>query len=473
MLTKQKNKSPDKIEREGEIMKVINIILIGLLLIGIMMGCAEETTEPCNKPPDVPTNLSPPNGATNISPNPTLSWSCSDPDGDPLVYDVYFCRDLERYPDLILVSENQTDTTYTPGPLETQATYYWKIVAKDDHYRYSESPVLHFTVIALEGNTVIVNSNPSGASIYLDGTNMNQVTPYTLTEVEAGNHHIRLYKEGYNEYNEYFTLEEGGSYVINAELGVPVPPIPVIEIYHPLDGASFSDNVITLEGFIRVDDGTEDGIPFTGDHAILTLNGVDQEIPVLEGYFNQEISITSGENTIRVRANSYAGNTGVSDLITVIGDFTAPDIEITLTWNTPTSDIDLHIWNPLEEHCYYGNMYITEGSLDIDDVEGYGPETFTAQNAIDGTYVVKVNCYDLDQDDYADATVKISLNGGNIDTYGPHHFNVADYNGNDPEAWWEVTSFTMSAGMKSFEVKPISEEMAKKIIENMKNLPPK
>lgn len=100
------------------------------------------------------------------------------------------------------------------------------------------------------------------------------------------------------------------------------------------------------------------------------------------------------------------------------------------------------------------------------------PETFTAQNALDGTYVVQINCYSLDSDDYADATVKVILNGS-TDTYGPHHFVVDDYNGNDPDAWWEVTTFTMSKQGNKIDIQPISKKMSEKIIADMKNLPEK
>jgi len=44
---------------------------------------------------------------------------------------------------------------------------------------------------------------------------MNMTTHATLTDVNAGYHHIRLYKFGYNEYNESFQLEKGTSYIIN------------------------------------------------------------------------------------------------------------------------------------------------------------------------------------------------------------------------------------------------------------------
>jgi hypothetical protein len=82
-----------------------------------------------NTPPNPPSNPSPANGATNKAITTKLSWSGGDPDGDPVTYDVYFGTSTmpER------VSSNQTALSYTPGALSYVTTYYWMIVAWDNH----------------------------------------------------------------------------------------------------------------------------------------------------------------------------------------------------------------------------------------------------------------------------------------------------------------------------------------------------
>ncbi|GAF72541.1 unnamed protein product, partial [marine sediment metagenome] len=72
-----------------------------------------------------------------------LSWICSDPDGDSLTYDVYFEAD-DSTPD-VLVSDDQTDTTFDPGTLDYETTYYWQIIAEDEHGASTESPIWSFT----------------------------------------------------------------------------------------------------------------------------------------------------------------------------------------------------------------------------------------------------------------------------------------------------------------------------------------
>lgn len=314
-----------------------------------------------------------------------------------------------------------------------------------------------------------INTNPAGATIYLDGTNLFMNTPALIDEelVVIGEHHIRLYLGDYNEVNVYFDFEEGEGITIDVNFEEPVPPLPIFTMDTPADQESFDDNIISVSGLIEM----EDRSPFLGDHAILNLNGYDWEIAVDEDYYYEIISIASGTNTIWIRANSETGDTGVSNFITVYGNFEAPDIEIGLNWNTPTSDLDLHLWNPLGEHCCYWNMFITEGSLEIDDIEGYGPETFTALDAIDGTYTVKINCYALYYNEFADANVQIWFEGILYDIFGPHHFTVWDYEQGDPEAWWDVAEFTVSNGRILKHLTPVPTWIQKKIERDMKNLP--
>jgi hypothetical protein len=90
-----------------------------------------------NNPPNQPSNPSPPNGAVDIDVDADLSWDCSDPDGGSLKYDVYF--GLSSSPPL--VSSKQTEKTYDPGTMDYETTYYWKIVAWDNHNASTEGPI--------------------------------------------------------------------------------------------------------------------------------------------------------------------------------------------------------------------------------------------------------------------------------------------------------------------------------------------
>ncbi|MCK4365672.1 MAG: hypothetical protein KAW45_06450 [Thermoplasmatales archaeon] len=96
---------------------------------------------PENQPPNTPSDPNPYDGETDVDINADLSWDCSDPDGDPLTYDVYFGINS----DPPLVSPGQSETTYDPGTMQYSETYYWKIVAEDEHGATNEGPIWSFT----------------------------------------------------------------------------------------------------------------------------------------------------------------------------------------------------------------------------------------------------------------------------------------------------------------------------------------
>ncbi|MEM0466255.1 MAG: DUF2341 domain-containing protein [Candidatus Thermoplasmatota archaeon] len=95
-----------------------------------------------NNPPNVPSAPSPSNGAPRVGFTPVLSWIGGDPDvGDTVTYDVYFGS---VNPPTKQVS-NQTGTTYTPGLLNQGTTYYWRVVAWDDHQASTSGDTWFFT----------------------------------------------------------------------------------------------------------------------------------------------------------------------------------------------------------------------------------------------------------------------------------------------------------------------------------------
>jgi PKD repeat protein len=96
-----------------------------------------------NDPPNEPYNPNPENGATGVNTKPTLGWNCSDPDDDPLNYDVYFGNTSP--PPMVLSGYN--DTIWSPEELDMATTYFWKIVALDDHGNSKEGPAWSFTTV--------------------------------------------------------------------------------------------------------------------------------------------------------------------------------------------------------------------------------------------------------------------------------------------------------------------------------------
>jgi hypothetical protein len=98
-------------------------------------------TEETNAPPVVPYNPIPADEETAAPLNQLLVWTCSDPDGDPLTYDVYFGPPLM----IMLVSSGQSERTYRPSGMLKDTDYEWRIVAHDDEGAETEGPFWSFT----------------------------------------------------------------------------------------------------------------------------------------------------------------------------------------------------------------------------------------------------------------------------------------------------------------------------------------
>ena len=110
---------------------------------GFSVRCVKGNT-PSNLPPSQPAGPNPSDNSQNQSIFTQPSWTCTDPENDPLTYDVYF--GTSNPPSL--VSSGQTGTSYNPGILENSTLYSWKIVAHDNHSNTTEGPVWSFTTLS-------------------------------------------------------------------------------------------------------------------------------------------------------------------------------------------------------------------------------------------------------------------------------------------------------------------------------------
>ena len=95
-----------------------------------------------NNPPNKPINPSPPNGAINVDIDADLSWDCSDPDGGSLKFDVFFGSTSPPSQ----VSWKQSEKSYNPGTMNYDTTYYWKIIAWDNHNTSTSGPIWNLKV---------------------------------------------------------------------------------------------------------------------------------------------------------------------------------------------------------------------------------------------------------------------------------------------------------------------------------------
>ncbi|MBC8527735.1 MAG: PEGA domain-containing protein [Candidatus Cloacimonetes bacterium] len=280
-----------------------------------------------------------------------------------------------------------------------------------------------------EHYSITIESEPPGANIYFNEQNIYHSTPYTINYVSEGTYTIRVYLMGYNEETRTVYVDEDTTVSIDLEWPINSP---IINIDSPENGQIINGDEFKLQGYIPF---------FYGDKATLNLNGDEQVIEVYCGDFNQWISITDQENEFFLRATNEQGNTGVSDIYHIYKSDEIYDIRIELYWDTDDTDVDLHIWDPDSNHCYYGDRYaIPNACLECDDTDGYGPEIFYQSEVSNGVYFIKAHFYEgYSAENPTSAEVEITFNSETT-YFGPYEFTD---DGDEDGAWWDVTAFTI------------------------------
>jgi len=103
------------------------------------------TIDNSNHPPTIPSDPIPDNQSMDQEITVDLSWACTDPEGDDLVYDIYLGTDSELTVSELIESD-YSGNTYSPASLLWGTTFYWKVIAKDTFENQTESPVWSFTI---------------------------------------------------------------------------------------------------------------------------------------------------------------------------------------------------------------------------------------------------------------------------------------------------------------------------------------
>jgi hypothetical protein len=190
--------------RDGQQTADGGYILIGRKKIGsfyfiwLVKAKGEE-----NHPPYVPSNPNPVDGATDVDIEVDLSWTGGDPDGDLVLYDVYFGT---TSPPSKTVG-NQSSTTFDPGTLNLATLYYWQIIAWDGDGASTMGSIWQFTT------QTELNAPPSPPDI--DGTTNGKVGtryPYTFISTDSNEDDVSYYIEwGDGETTSWTTLQPSGS----------------------------------------------------------------------------------------------------------------------------------------------------------------------------------------------------------------------------------------------------------------------
>jgi hypothetical protein len=118
-----------------------------------------------NDAPNNPSNPDPYDTETEVYITTDVSWTCTDPDGDDVTYDVYFGT---SNPPPKVVS-NQSETSYDPpGMLDFNTKYYWQIVAWDVYEYSTIGSVWSFTTEENAAPFAPSNPDPEDGAVEVD-----------------------------------------------------------------------------------------------------------------------------------------------------------------------------------------------------------------------------------------------------------------------------------------------------------------
>ena len=142
-----------------------NNIQVTLVVYNDYNGYVDETVSAriqANSPPFIPYDPVPSDEEKDVVVGIDLSWKGGDPDGDFVKYDVYFGNNNPPPKK----SENQSILEYDPGIIQYETTYYWKVVAWDEHGLKAEGAVWKFTTTQ-QKNLEVEIYTPTEESFYL------------------------------------------------------------------------------------------------------------------------------------------------------------------------------------------------------------------------------------------------------------------------------------------------------------------
>lgn len=187
----------------------------------------------------------------------------------------------------------------------------------------------------------------------------------------------------------------------------------------------------------------------------------------------------AGEYRVRLTLTDSLGATGTCE--TIILAVNAEGLRVEVFWNAPdrscdtrsppcdATDVDLHLLRPMgsewfdgADDCYYANCTggglawgdigpLDDPRLDIDDVEGFGPENINLERPAPGVYRVGVHMFDTDSFggafSSAATVVNIYCGAGSLTpvaTFGPVVLRGGSSgNGND---FWRVADVEVVGG---------------------------
>lgn len=104
--------------------------------------------------------------------------------------------------------------------------------------------------------------------------------------------------------------------------------------------------------------------------------------PYVFGKGSNSVEVRSADGKVRKRVQFYEGSTLKVQ----------PRIRIICSWDDDKAEVDMHIITPDGQHAFWAQPVLSNGGgLDVDSVDGAGPEMFSMTAPMHGMYHVYVN----------------------------------------------------------------------------------
>lgn len=110
-----------------------------------------------------------------------------------------------------------------------------------------------------------------------------------------------------------------------------------------------------------------------------------------DGRFARPWAFGPGSNNVEIRSPDGQERRRIQFFET---DRTKPraKLRVILSWNDPKAEVDLHVISPNGEHAFWARPLLPSGGgLDVDSVDGAGPEIFSTVAPLPGTWLFYVN----------------------------------------------------------------------------------
>lgn len=300
-----------------------------------------------NRAPLTPSSPIPAHLAGDVPLTPTLQWQCSDPDEDPLTYTLAF--GAHNPPPLM--ATGVTTTTYHPGDLTLDTTYYWIITATDG-FSETAGPLWAFTTIG-PPPAVDFTAIPRSGDVPL-------TVQFTSTPTNIGTLFLAIYAWDFGDgntaaaANPRHTYQSAGSFDVTlivtgsagiaqamkpAYITVTEPPIPAPEV--DFVGAPRSgDAPLTVQFTSTVTNTVTDYAWAFGDGGIATIANPTHAYTSV-GSFGVTLVVTGpGGTALAVKSGYITVNLPLSvPTATFSADIRSGDVPLTVTFTAVTEGV--------------------------------------------------------------------------------------------------------------------------------------